>query len=541
MVNDDIISDDFDEGMYLDILRDDPPLKRYVSRGDTPDDVDISGPHEEADAAISRVIRFTKSDETPRFQPVLGSAGMGKTHLFWVTKDREEYMTPGPFLTVYVPSPPSPIRVPLHFYACLVDEAGDNIFKTTARMLLEKFGEMKGVFRQHYDFSEVMNKAASDYPGISADVVKVILRYELDEKKKPLARRWLLADALSDEELDELDVRTILEEDDIVTAAFKLLAEGSERPLVLFVDEMEGPFNTHGEEGERQFLEVIKRLYNECQNVVIIASCLSEIWDRIYHIADAPMRSRMETPVTLRHFSRDDVEEFVRETMIRYWEEQNIDTPTNDIFPMKPEDIDAAFEASNGVPREAIRQVITRLDTILFGTRAEPDLPPQDDYVVKLTANVVVGAIIKGLTLAADSKGIEVSLHVASGNVGKQATAIVLVKHDSVEHFIGIDVPNVKDWNRSGGVGAYYSAKRLNDLIESGDCEKAIMAVPEETSGAKFESLSEELGEDLFTLLLDEESAMALVKITNSDQLTPNLSEFFNHILTNLFEISEEN
>ncbi|MBD3406945.1 MAG: hypothetical protein GF411_12580 [Candidatus Lokiarchaeota archaeon] len=535
MDNDDIFEEDFDEGMYLEILRDNPPLKRYVSRGDTPDDVDISGPHEDADAAISRVIRFTKSDGTPRFLPVLGSAGMGKTHLFWVTKDREEYMTPGPFLTVYVPSPPSPIRVPLHFYACLVDEAGDNIFKTTARMLLEKFGEKKGVFRQHYDFTDVMNEAAREYPGLAADVVKVILRYELDEKKRPLARRWLLADALSDEELDELDVRTILEEDDIVIIAFKLLAEGSERPLVLFVDEMEGPYNTHGEEGERQFLEVIKRLYNECQNLVLIASCLSEIWARVYDIADAPMKSRMETPVQLRHFTRDDVEEFVKETMIRYWEEQNIDSPTEGIFPMNAEDIDAAFKASNGVPREAIRQVITRLDSILFGTKAEPELPVQDDYVVKLTANVVVGAIIKGLKLAATSKGVEVNLHVASGNVGKQATAIVVVKQGDTEHFIGIDVPNVKDWNRSGGVGAYYSAKRLKDLIASGDCEKAIMAVPEETSGAKFESLSEELGEDLFTLLLDEESATALVKITNMDQLTPNLEKFFSHIVDKLF------
>jgi hypothetical protein len=43
---------DFDTQMYLDILREDPPLRRYVSRGDTPDDVDIPGPHQDADRAI---------------------------------------------------------------------------------------------------------------------------------------------------------------------------------------------------------------------------------------------------------------------------------------------------------------------------------------------------------------------------------------------------------------------------------------------------------------------------------------------------------
>ncbi|MFW9807128.1 MAG: hypothetical protein ACFFFK_10410, partial [Candidatus Thorarchaeota archaeon] len=45
----------FDKNMYLEILREDPPLRRFVSRGDTPDDIDIPGPHQDADRAIWRV------------------------------------------------------------------------------------------------------------------------------------------------------------------------------------------------------------------------------------------------------------------------------------------------------------------------------------------------------------------------------------------------------------------------------------------------------------------------------------------------------
>ncbi|TFF91277.1 hypothetical protein EU545_04725, partial [Candidatus Thorarchaeota archaeon] len=191
----------FDKEMYLDILQNDLPMKRYVSRGDTPDGVDIRGPHEEADRAIARAIRFTRSDNTPRFQPVLGSAGMGKTHLFWVLREREDEQQFGPYTTIYVPSPPSPIRVPLHFHACIVDEVGDELFSSAGSMLVSRFGGEGG-----QDIEMIMDRALEEYPGISSDAVKVLLQYQLDPQRKVVARRWLLGDALSQEELESLDV-----------------------------------------------------------------------------------------------------------------------------------------------------------------------------------------------------------------------------------------------------------------------------------------------------------------------------------------------
>ncbi|MGY5877138.1 MAG: hypothetical protein RTU30_15410, partial [Candidatus Thorarchaeota archaeon] len=348
-------SETFDQAMYLDIMREDPPLKRYVSRGDTPDAVDISGPHQDADRAVFRAIRFTMSDGTPRFQPILGSAGMGKTHLYWVIKEQEEYFAKGRFLAVYVPSPPAPIRVPLHLHACVVDEGGDALFEQTVDMLVTKIGGLKGATAEMYDYTYAMDRLLTDYPGISADVVKVLLRYRLDPSIKDLARRWLLGDALNDNEIDRLEVRSVLEEDDVTMATLKLLFEGSEIPIVLFVDELEGPYNTHGEEGERHFLEILKRIYNECKNVVIISSALTEIWDRIYNIADAPTRSRMEPVIELRHFSKEDIDEYVKATMEQYWKDQNIAAPPDLLFPLTESDIAEAFKHSKGVPREAIR------------------------------------------------------------------------------------------------------------------------------------------------------------------------------------------
>ncbi|NWF96230.1 MAG: hypothetical protein HXY34_08805, partial [Candidatus Thorarchaeota archaeon] len=218
-------SGSFDREIYIETMKDDPPLKRYVSRGDQPDSIDIPGPHEDADMAIARAIRMTRSDGTPRLQPVLGSAGMGKTHLFWVLKEQEKTGTLGTFTAVYVPSPPAPVRVPLHFYACLVDEAGETLFERAADSILAEFGEKKGVIRHRYDFDDVMSKALLKYPGVAADVVKALLKYRLDERQSDLAKRWLLGEALSEEDLDTLDVRAILEEDDLTMAALKLMTE----------------------------------------------------------------------------------------------------------------------------------------------------------------------------------------------------------------------------------------------------------------------------------------------------------------------------
>lgn len=527
--------DIFDKNMYMDILRENPPLTRYVSRGDMRDDIDVPDPHKTADRAIFRAVRFTMKDGTPRFQPILGGPGTGKTHLYWVLKDQENYFAAGKFLAVYVPSPPSPVRIPLHLHACLVDEAGERIFEDAVDMLITKFGGLKGVTHEIYDYTYALERLIVDYPGISSDVVKVLLRYRLDPATHDLARRWLLGDALSDSEIERLGVRTILEEDDVTMATLKLLTQGSEIPIVLFIDEMEGPYNSYGEEGERHFLEVLKRIYNESKNVVIITSCLLDVWDRVYEIADGPMRSRMEPPVELALFGRDDIVVFLKETMVKYWAQQNVDAPPNPLFPFEESLIDEAFVHSKGVPREAIKFLIPQLDSLLFD-KPIVEAEPQLDYVIKLTSTVVTNSIVEALAVAGASLGIEIKLQIFEEPTKKQTSAVAQLTKDGVTRQVGIDIPTVKDWNRSGGVAAFYAGKRLKTILDDGTVQASIIAIPASTKGAKFDSLASELGPKLLTLRMDTDTATTFVQDASNGVLPHGFAESLTGLLDSLFD-----
>ena len=352
------------------------PFQRFVSKCNLADNLEMditTNGRRFIEYKISKLIKQTAHDATARFQPIIGESGCGKTHFYWVLKAKEYKLTDNigfdevPFKIIYVPSPPTPYRFFHHIYTCIVDEiASDDFFLAIADIILKQNNLTDPEILAPDNFSNLLAKALTSYPGIFGDCVKIILTLRIfDEKspKKSLAQRWLLAESLSESDLETLGVSSILEQDDLCLAMIKIISDLSSHVLVFYFDEMEIPYRIYGEEVEKKIFENIKRIYNEVRYGIIITSCLDSVWEHLLDTADDPMKSRMEDPLTLDLFAESDLKVFYLRAMSKFWEKvkelskDEFDVQTNPYFPLSEQIINKVFEESKGNQRICIKMI----------------------------------------------------------------------------------------------------------------------------------------------------------------------------------------
>ncbi len=522
--------------LYLDVLREGEfvPFSKFVSRNDLPDAVDVSNPRKEIDRSIVRAIKQTNRDKSTRLLPILGIAGSGKTHFYWATKVKslqeekieENGLEPDKFSVVYVPSPPSSIRVLLHIYTCILDELGAEVLDTVSDKLITKwYGKKRGFFSRP-KVDDMIQKGIREFPGIFADCVKALVMYQLEKDKKGLAECWLLGETLEDEELDELGINSVIEDDDICLAMIKIITEKLDKTIILYFDEIESPYRMHGEIAEQKFLEVIKKLYNEVKNLVIIAAVLKEIWPRILEIADSPLRSRMEPEQELKPFSLNDLKLFYAKEMENYWDLNNLNPPLYPLFPLNEAAINIIYEKSQGNPRDAIKLCSRFVNGVISGEMTLEDLsskeldiiatarPPsayagapaastiptdvrkkieeileEEEYLIKVNPASVAGAALKSVIDLGELNNKEFNYEMEfKFKIEKREYTIAAMIEYRGKKF-GLEIPSIKSFDRSGGVAAFYAAKRLNDAILHEVLTNAILIVPRGTKGKKFVSI----------------------------------------------------
>ena len=536
-----------DKELYLDVLREAPiiPFSNFVSRGHISDKIDISRPRNYIDREVYRLVRQTSRDRSSRLIPILGSAGTGKTHAYHSFKDKEREnrkrleqteesqeieiskLEPVDWTIVYVPSPPASIRVLLHVYTCIIEELGAELLDIVSEKLIKKWGgEKKGIF-QKPKIDEVIQKGIREFPGVFADCVKALVTYQLDKNKKVLAERWLLGEALDDDELKELGINSVVEDDDVCLALIKIITENLDKVLILYFDELESPYRMLGETAERKLLEILKRLYNEVKGLVIIIAVLKEIWPRIIEIADAPLRSRMEPEQDLKPFSLNDLKIFFSKSMEAFWDDNNLNPPLYPLFPLNEKLIEIIFEKTQGNPRNSIKLCRRFIDKIIMEemtveellevgadivATARPqseveeeaidfskpreiikktidDILAEEEYSIDVNPQSVAGATLKCINMIGDDKNKQFHTQMEFKFVlGKRSqTLAALIEVEGKKW--GLEIPSIKTFDRSAGVAGYYAAKRLKDAISEKAIDSGILIVPQGTGGAKYEMI----------------------------------------------------
>ncbi|MFX1465312.1 MAG: hypothetical protein ACFFA5_02425 [Promethearchaeota archaeon] len=586
--------DDDEQEMYFEVIKTTPtPFDRYVSRGDIEDVVDIPGPRMEVERGAIRAVRFTMSDQSARFVPIIGSAGSGKTHFYWVLKSKDIAPEDMNYITVYVPSPPSPTRILLHVYTALMDEVGIEILNIVAKKVLIDFGAMERMKRgfSYVSAEQVARTAMRFYPGLNVDVLKSLILFGMGKKtgqhqEAEIAEAWLLGEAISEEEMDKIGVKSLIEDDDVCLAAIKLFVENMDRPIVLYFDELEIPFRMFGEDAEIRIWETMKRLYNELQNVVIVASCLLEVWDKIESLADSAMRSRMETTLRLYPFKVEDIKEFYVRAMSHFWDVNNLPDPENKFFPLEEFVFDKIYHRSKGNPRDSIKLTRKAIDEKidpyiehdLTLPEAERVIPPEQ-VEAPVTETVKITTAEEALALAraetnttvTQEVGKEVTpsvelaeilaIDVNPGSIvggalcSVQAIARNLGKLNEISldldfefrtekkkqklggtvkrgpnMLIGVEVPSVKSFDKPGGVAAYYAIRRVHDALKNGVITKGCLITPTGTKGNKYTQVRESAGNNIMIIELNQEEAEDLIRKCQEKpitQLTPLIKLLF--------------
>jgi len=518
---------------YFDILRENPlPFQRYVSRGDMPDEVDIYEPRKDVEEAILEAIELVKIDSTPRIIPVLGEAGMGKTHLYWALKEKEKTHN---FLVVYVPSPPNPLRTILHLYTCLMDTAGTTLMENAANKLLETYGsnEKKGflsVFGRRRKEFLVRQK----YSGAASDIVKVLLIYATNFALRNIAERWLLSETLDEEDLEKLGVRRILDDDETCFTALRILLDNMDKVVLFYFDEMETPLRIWGEEAERQILETIKKLYNELKNCCFVITSLPETWEQLIRIMDASLSSRMELPACLKPFSINDIKKFYVEHMKLYWERFNLALPDDPYFPLKEEEFKKIYEVTKGNPRGVIKQLRKKLKEKLKIEEEEKE----EKEEIRITPVILVDSLCLAMSNVAETMGLTANLKIAYsyriGEKQQQLAALMEISKNSNKIVVGFEIPNIKNWDKSGGVAAYYALKRLENAITSNLMDKGVLVVPRGTSGEKYTRLLKKMREKVILIEINQNEAKEI--ISEKGQISKRATKIAEKVLNNIRE-----
>ncbi len=564
----DLELDEDEKQLYLDVLRESPmmPFSNYVSRGDIRDPVDVARPRSYIDREVFRLVRQTYRDRGSRFLPILGSAGSGKTHAYHSFKDKElenrkklkkieqgeevesSQLEPVNWSIVYVPSPPGSVRVILHVYTCIIEEIGPEMLEIVSERLIKKWGGKKTAFFQRPKVDEVIQTGLREFPGVFADCVKALVLYQLDKDKKALAERWLLGEDLDTQELDKLGINSVLEDDDICLAMIKIITENLDRVLILYFDEIESPYRMFGEEGEKQFLEVLKRLYNEVKGLVIVIAVLKEIWPRILEIADPPLRSRMEPAQELKPFSLNDLKIFYSKTMEDFWDKNNLNSPLYPLFPLNEKILDIIYEKTGGNPRNSIKLCKRFIDKIILeemsvdelikeapdieAVARAPEIPEaeidfssprekirkeidailaEEEYTIEVNPSSIASATLKCIMKIGEQNGKEFNtkLEYKYKIEDRNQTIAAIVETEGKKW--GIEIPSIKTFNRSAGVAGYYAVKRIHDGIEAGIYDAGIVIVPEKTGGVKYSRILEN-NENLYKIEINEDLGRKLIE-----------------------------
>lgn len=320
------------------------PFISYTARADREPKVDLIKPKRSTLEILEMNLQEVITTREPRIIPILGAAGSGKTSLFHTTKR----MSQDNAYVIYV-SPQTNEQHADKLYTSLwfswIEQYGMGFLQKLSVDLKNKFGSLENLIEK--------------LPGLYGVVGEALFAFTNEDEQIKKTAKFLLGGIKVDNPILPLNKKSFLEDDELCFTAIKLVLKFIDKPVILYFDEIESLFVQYGEQPEVKLLEKIKRIYNECENNLIVLSSLPQVWDRILKLSTVSAVSRFETPSILKRFSKDDLQTLVIEYMEQYWKEEDLSSMNfpSKIWPFSEEDLDQIHSVSDGNPRETIKNL----------------------------------------------------------------------------------------------------------------------------------------------------------------------------------------
>jgi hypothetical protein len=283
-----------------------------------------------------------------------------------------------------------------------MDELGREILQICAQNAVTRWAGKKDKLKKKF-IDDIILKGLQEYPGSFADIVKVLALYVVDKNLTQLAERWLFGETLSEKNLASLDVSAVLEEDDMCLAMIKILTAHAGRVFVFFFDDFfENVGGKKNPKMESRFMDVLRALYGELKNSVLILTDNQENWPNTLALADSNLRSFMATPLEIQPFTVDDVKDYFSKSMQRYWRENNLPPPLDSLFPLNDTILEILFDKTQGNPRNTVKLARMFVDKVVTGEVTLEDLAteqvpiqlaPQEQEVSRAGAKAIKGAV----------------------------------------------------------------------------------------------------------------------------------------------------
>ena len=108
------------------------------------------------------------------------------------------------------------------------------------------------------------------------------------------------------------------------------------------------------------------------------------------------------------------------------------------------------------------------------------------------------------------------------------------ISKNSNKIVVGFEIPNIKNWDKSGGVAAYYALKRLENAITSNLMDKGVLVVPRGTSGEKYTRLLKKMREKVILIEINQNEAKEI--ISEKGQISKRATKIAEKVLNNIRE-----